>query len=521
MANRTLFNSRPQALTDTVNQAGGAAYALPPKAALAQLATTGCLNQVYYASAQTQLNEVLELCFKVEPAFVAQTAIYAREQGGMKDMPALLTAWLASFGTEYFEQTFKRVIDNGRMLRNFVQIMRSGAVARQSLGTRPKRLVRQWLQRASDARLIGAMVGQQPSLADVIKMVHPKAADERRSALYGYLIGREVDAELLPQAIVDLQRFRADSRQPVPAVPFELLTAAELSTDHWCAIATQASWTQTRMNLNTFARHGVFESTAMQLMVAKRLRDPIAIRRARAMPYQLMAAWQATSGLPERIRDALRIAAELAVANVPALRGTVAVAVDVSASMGWPLTGYRRGASSAMRCVDVAGLMAAAILNRHPGALVLPFNDRVRPWSRVRGGVLPTAAALAAQLGGGTRIAAPLELLVRQGCAPDTLVVLSDNQSWIRCQSGSESEVARYWRQLQQANPQAKMVCVDLQPYSNTQIRSDARVLNVGGFSDEVFAVIADFSADRYGGDHWVQRIEEIRLDQETVSAAQ
>ena len=221
MANRTLFNSRPQALTDTVNQAGGAAYALPPKAALAQLATTGCLNQVYYASAQTQLNEVLELCFKVEPAFVAQTAIYAREQGGMKDMPALLTAWLASFGTEYFEQTFKRVIDNGRMLRNFVQIMRSGAVARQSLGTRPKRLVRQWLQRASDARLIGGMVGQQPSLADVIKMVHPKAADERRSALYGYLIGREVDAELLPQAIVDLQRLRAAAtpiqrRQPQP-----------------------------------------------------------------------------------------------------------------------------------------------------------------------------------------------------------------------------------------------------------------------------------------------------------------
>jgi 60 kDa SS-A/Ro ribonucleoprotein len=29
------------------------------------------------------------------------------------------------------------VIDNGRMLRNFVQIMRSGAVGRTSLGTRP------------------------------------------------------------------------------------------------------------------------------------------------------------------------------------------------------------------------------------------------------------------------------------------------------------------------------------------------------------------------------------------------
>jgi len=513
MANRSLFATQPQKAANVVNAAGGAAYALQPKAALAQLASTGCFNDVYYASAQAQLNEVLELCFEVDPAFIAQTAIYAREQGGMKDMPALLTAWLASFAPEYLQQTYWRVIDNGRMLRNFVQIMRSGVVARKSLGTRPKRLVCQWLERASDEQLIGAMVGQQPSLADVIKMVHPKGASAQRTALYGYLIGRSVDEQLLPQSIVELQRFRADSRRPVPAVPFQLLTAMELSRDHWCAIAAQATWTQTRMNLNTFARHGVFDATAMQLMIAKRLCDPKAIRRARVMPYQLMAAWQATGGLPLRIRDALRIAAELSVANVPALEGSVAVAVDVSWSMSSPLTGHRAGATTAMRCVDVAGLMAAAILNRHPGAIVLPFNEQVRPWSRVQGGVLPTAAALASLLDGGTRTAAPLEMLVRQGFAPDNIIMLSDNQSWMRHSEGRDTEAVNYWRRLQRANPESRMVCVDLQPYSNTQLRSDARVLNVGGFSDDVFQVIAEFSAGRHGAEHWVSRIEQVRLD--------
>ena len=38
-----------------------------------------------------------------------------------------------------------RVIDNGKMLRTFIQIVRSGAVGRKSLGTRPKRLVQRWL----------------------------------------------------------------------------------------------------------------------------------------------------------------------------------------------------------------------------------------------------------------------------------------------------------------------------------------------------------------------------------------
>ncbi len=33
-----------------------------------------------------------------------------------------------------------------------------------------------------------------PSLADIIKMVHPKPASKSREALFGYLIGREFDA---------------------------------------------------------------------------------------------------------------------------------------------------------------------------------------------------------------------------------------------------------------------------------------------------------------------------------------
>ena len=71
------------------------------------------------------------------------------------------------------------MIDNGRMLRNFVQIMRSGAVGRKSLGSRPKRLVQAWLATASDRAILRAAVGQAPSLADVIQMVHPKPADGR------------------------------------------------------------------------------------------------------------------------------------------------------------------------------------------------------------------------------------------------------------------------------------------------------------------------------------------------------
>ena len=48
-----------------------------------------------------------------------------------------------------------------------------------------------------------------------------------------------------------------------------------------------------------------------------------------------------------------------AVYNGPAVQGKVYVLVDVSGSMSSPITGQRKGATSAMRCIDGAALVAA------------------------------------------------------------------------------------------------------------------------------------------------------------------
>ena len=182
--NPNLFNTRNARLpaADTRNEAGGKAYRLPAKHALAQYAVTGCLNGTFYADATQQLETVLRLCGEVPVGFIAQTAVYCRERGHMKDMPALLCAALATLDTTVLKCVFDRVIDDGRMLRNFVQIVRSGAVGRKSLGTAPKRMVQRWFERHDDAAVFRASVGQSPSLADVVKMVHPRPATPQRAA---------------------------------------------------------------------------------------------------------------------------------------------------------------------------------------------------------------------------------------------------------------------------------------------------------------------------------------------------
>src|SRR6185295_2967786 len=290
MANKTLFKSLIGKLipaTNAINEERAPAYALSPGAQLAQYAATGCLNTTFYAGAEEQLARVLELCADVDAEFIAKTAVFCRERAFMKDMPALLCAVLSVKDRELLGRVFPRVIDNAKMLRNFVQIMRSGAVGRKSLGSAPRRLVREWLDARDPETLFKANVGQDPSLTDIVKMVHPKPADPAREALFGYFIGREYAADALPDIAREFEAFKqelgkqdAGGVRTVPDVPFQMLTALALGTAEWTAIARRAPWQMTRMNLNAFARHGVFGQPGMVELIADRLRDAKAVAKA-------------------------------------------------------------------------------------------------------------------------------------------------------------------------------------------------------------------------------------------------
>lgn len=315
MANKSLFASIAGTLlpqTDARNEAGGPAYALTPRHKLAQLAATGTLNRTFYAEARDQLDDALLTALDVDPAFIAKTAIYARQRGHLKDMPALLVALLSTMQTDDFSKAFPRVIDNGKMLRDFVQIMRSGAVGRKSLGSRPKRYVANWLETASDIEIMRAAVGQDPSLGDVIKMVHPKPKSKEREALYGYLIGKPYDVSALPQIVQEFEAFKRDPKETPPNLPFQMLTALPLTKEHWAAIGSKAGWQMLRMNLNTFARHGAFDVRWFPRKAAARLRDPAEIKRSRVSPYQLLAAYASTDEkVPRIVQEALQDAMEV------------------------------------------------------------------------------------------------------------------------------------------------------------------------------------------------------------------
>jgi len=522
--NKNLFKSQESVsvmATDTVNVAGGKAYALSDHAALAQYAMTGCFNGTYYCQEKDQLTKVLALANRCDPKFVAKVACYSREKGLMKDMPAFLAAAVASKDTALLSSIFARVIDSPKMLRNFVQITRSGVTGRKSFGTRPKRLIQQYLENLSDIELFNADVGNDPSLQDIIKMVRPKPSNVNRNALHAYLLDKEYNAGDLSPVVRAYEDFKKDPSGEMPKVPFQKLDSLPLTDAHWAQIAENASWTQTRMNLNTFLRHNVFGDGRLVELLALRLENADLIKSSKVFSYQLFSAFKnVDSKIPQRITVALQRAAEIAIQNIPEFAGNVYVLEDISGSMRNPVTGNRAGASSKVSCLDVAALFAASVLRKNPEAKVIPFSDNVVPTElSPLDSIMTNATKLASLPSGGTNCSAPLTYLNMKNAKGDLVIYVSDNESWMDSNKAasyynrsSGTQTMDEWKKYKQRNPKAKLVCIDITPGGTSQTQPDKDILNIGGFSDNVFEVISKFVESGNEADFWVKTIEAVKL---------
>ena len=155
------------------------------------------------------------------------------------------------------------------------------------------------------------------------------------------------------------------------------------------------------------------------------------------------------------------------------------------------------------------------MLRSNPHAQVLPFETRVvNIRLNPRDSIMTNAEKLARIGGGGTTCSAPLAELNRQKADVDLLVMVSDNESWAdrEQQWNSKTSLMQEWDKLKRRCPRAKLVCLDIQPYATVQARNRHDILNIGGFSDQVFHLLGAFAAQNNSADFWVEIIEKIQI---------
>jgi len=100
-------------------------------------------------------------------------------------------------------------------------------------------------------------------------------------------------------------------------------------------------------------------------------------------------------------------------------------------------------------------------------------------------------------------------------------VLVSDNESWVYRNrpwaygAQGATGVMDEWKtfvanQKRLGVSSPKLVCIDIQPYGSTQAPERDDILNIGGFSDAVFNVVASYLGDDAG--RFVAEVESIEL---------
>ena len=517
MANKNIFkNKKLLPSATTTNNAGGIAYAVSDKNALARLCATGTLGNTFYSTAEADLVKILDLCGRVPLSFVGQLAVYCRQKGLLKDIPALLLAYFVINSADYdFEQVqsvFNDVVNNGKMLKNFVQIIRSGQLGRKSLGTRSSRLVNAWLNAREPESLFKDNIGNDPSLRDVLMLSHPKGKNASQNAMFKYIMDGTY-SKLLPADVRSYEKWKAGEIEFTPEIPFEYLTNRSLSADEWSEVLQTCSWQVLRMNLNTFQRHNVFDNPINIKIAANRLADPKALPKF-VYPYQIYTSSKFADVAPA-IQDGLASALENSLANVKAFSQNITVLTDISTSMASPVTGARGTVNSKIRCVDVAALISSIILSKNPNTKCIAFNDGVGLANINKNRtIIENTAGLAAMLSGGTNTGNALAHLNRIIDQSPVVLIVSDNQSWITKKNfdhfHSTTPALAEWEKYRRRVKNAKLICLDLQPEASAQVPEREDVLHIGGWSESVFEIICQFIDG--GTASFVEEIEKVEL---------
>ncbi|MFJ8039965.1 TROVE domain-containing protein [Kitasatospora sp. NPDC096147] len=276
---------------------------------------------------------------------------------------------------------------------------------------------------------------------DVLELTHPAPDPARpeQSALFRFALDRRhhpetaeppADIELLC-AHDELTRVPVEQRRALVTDPggAERLAAAGMTWEAlagwlqgpldaavWEAVIPSMGPMALVRNLRNFDRAGIGERAAAE--VARRISDPVEVRRSKQFPFRYLAAYRNASKL--RWGATLETALGHSLANVPELPGRTLVLVDRSGSMFWSLS-----SGTDLSWADSAALFGTALALRAEQADLVQFGASHHRVEYARGeGVLQVLERFTDL--GGTETAAAVRATYR---GHDRVVIVTDEQA--------------------------------------------------------------------------------------------
>lgn len=511
--------------TQVPNSAGGYSFPVDDWVRLDRFLILGSEGGSYYASEPKLTLEnahAVERCIAADgPRLVERVVAISAAGRAPKNDPALFALALAAgTGDDATRRAalgaLPRVASTGTHLFHFAAFVEQF----RGWGRGLRGAIARWYTALPTDRLAYQAIKYQQrdgwSHRDLLRLAHPQTTDATRNAIYKWVVdGWEVvGVEPHPDPVLatiwaferakhaetkqEVVRLVRDYALPREAVPTQWLNEAEV----WAALLERMPLTAMIRNLAKMTSVGLLVplSDAARL-VADRLRDPVALRKARIHPIAVLAAHRTySSGRGVRgsltweplgkIVGALDIAFYLAFDNVPATHKRWYLGLDVSGSMGGGVVAGVPGLTPRVASAALAMVTARTEPHYHIGAFstgMVPV--RLSPEQRLDDVIKATDAIPF----GGTDCAQPMLDALQRKIRADVFVIYTDSETW----HGQIHPIQALQQYREQTGIPAKLIVVGMVSNGFTIADpNDAGMLDVVGFDTATPALIADFASD-------------------------
>ena len=503
------FFARNSALT--VNHEGAAAFTLTPKMELYAAVATAAFSDLFYEKADTRLARLRELVAKNEPQFVAQLAVYARENLHLRSVPLVLCVELARLhrGDSLVSRLVARVVQRPDEI---TELLAYYAQANERGGRKTLHRLSKQLQKGlalSFNRFDGYQLAKYDRagavrLRDALFLVHPTAKDAAQQALFDQLVRGELPTpytwETELSAAGQTAYATAADRAAAVTRTWETLIASG-----------RLGYMALLRNLRNILEAGVSAESMAQ--VCATLADRAAVARSKQLPFRFLAAFREVKALPGGHVAAVLTALETAIAHsAENLRGfgpetRVVVACDVSRSMQQPIS-----ARSKVLLYDVSLVLGMLLQSRCQHVSVGMFGDRWQRLSLPRGPVLRNVEEFYRREGevGYSTNGHLVVRDLRERCeVVDKVMIFTDVQLWNS--AGDGGTLAQEWAAYRRnVAPGARLYLFDLAGHGTAplELRPEHGVALIAGWSDKVFDVLAALD----NGGSALTEIEKIEL---------
>jgi 60 kDa SS-A/Ro ribonucleoprotein len=466
------FNTQSEG-TKTVNLAGGQAYKQTPELELISILLTSFANDNFYRSENETFDRLKELVRICDKKFVAQAAVYARTQFGMRSITHCVASELAKYITgekwakDFYSDVIYRPDDMLEMLS--YHIAKNGKLPNS---------MKKGLAKAFDkfdayslAKYRGE--GKGFKLIDVVNLVHPTPTEKNADAIKALVKGELKSFDTWETELSKAGQTATNEEEK-----------AEFKKEVWTKLILEKKLGYFALLRNL--RNIIEQAPEVINEAIETLTNEAMIKKSLVLPFRFLTAFEEIQKLSDgkivrTVLMALNKAVDIAVNNVPKFDGETLVVLDVSGSMQEMHMGTKSP--------HIIGALFSAVLVKSNNCDFMVFADNAQYHNINPMDSTITISNSLRFASGGTNFHSIFKTANKKY---ERIIILSDMQGWLGGYTPTR-EFAEY-KKITGANP--FVYSFDLKNYGSMQF-PETNVFALAGFSEKVFDTMKMMEQDK------------------------